>query len=136
MAAHNRKLQVLTLDIGGNEFQIQCRLAELQNNTDDGTTFFTFDPAGTFVEAADDAYALNLEFYADWRSDGVSDYLWANDGTTVSFQLDHHPDVALEHVRWVGEVLIKAPTVGGEVRTTEITATVLQCAGKPTYTRV
>jgi hypothetical protein len=136
MSAHNRKLQVLTLDIGGNEFQIQCRVAELQNNTDDGTFFPTYDPVdGGFIEAAEDSYALNLEFYADWRSDGVSDYLWSQDGTTVSFQLDHHEDIPAEHVRWVGEVLIKAPNVGGEVRTTEITSTVLQCAGKPTFSR-
>lgn len=135
MPAHNRKLTELTLDIGGTEFQIQCRRAELQNNTDDGETFHTFDPDGVFVEAADDSYALALEFYADWRSGGISDYLWDNDGDTVTFELVHHPGTAGETVTWTGSVLIKAPNVGGEVRTTEITSTTLQCAGKPTYTR-
>lgn len=135
MAAHNRKLTQLTLDIGGTEFQIQCRTAEIQNNTDDGETFYTFDPDGAFVEAADDSYALNLEFYADWRSAGISDYLWLNDGNTVAFELVHHPDRPAEQVTFSGDVLIKAPNVGGEVRTTEITSTVLQIVGKPTYSR-
>lgn len=135
MAAHNRKLTQLTLDIGGTEFQIQCRRAEIQNNTNDGTTFYTFDPTGAFVEAADDSYALNLEFYADWRSGGISDYLWENDGETVTFELVHHPGVSGETVTFSGSVLIKAPQVGGEVRTTEVTTTVLQIVGKPTYTR-
>lgn len=135
MVAHNRKLTQLTLDIGGTEFQVQCRRAEIQNNTDDGETFYTFDPAGAFVEAADDSYALNVEFYADWRSGGISDYLWDNDGETVAFELVHHPGVTGETVTFSGSLLVKAPTVGGEVRTTEVTSTVLQIVGKPTYTR-
>src|SRR5262245_11137401 len=136
MTAHNRKLRILTLDIGGNEFQIQCRKAEVVNNTDDAEAFATFDPVnGGFVEAADDAYALDLEFYADWRGAGVSDWAWDNDGETVPFQIDHHPDIPAEHVIFNGEVLIKAPNVGGEIRTTEITATTLTCNGKPVKSR-
>jgi hypothetical protein len=135
MGAHNRKLKVLTLDIGGTEFQIQCRKAEVQNNTDDGETFFTYGgDDGTFVEAADDSYALDLEFYADWRSNGISDYLWLQDGNTVSFTVQHNPDVPAETVSWSGELLIKAPNALGDVRTTEITATTLQIVGKPEYT--
>lgn len=136
MGAHNRKLQELTLDIGGTEFQLQCRKAEVQNNTDDGETFFTFGgDSGTFVEAADDSYALDLEFYADWRSNGISDYLWLNDGNTVTFLVQHNPDVPAETVSWSGELLIKAPNALGDVRTTEVTATTLQIVGKPDYSR-
>jgi hypothetical protein len=136
MSAHNRKLADLVLDLGGNEFQIQCRKAEIVNNTDDGEFFPTFDSTdGGFVEAADAAFALDLEFYADWRSAGVSDWLWDNDGSTVPFQVTHHPDIPAETVIFTGEVLIKAPNVGGEVRTTEVTAVTLICNGKPAKTR-
>ncbi len=138
MAAHNRKLAELVLDLGGNEFQIQCRKAEIVNNTDDGEFFPTFVPAadgGGFVEAADAAFALDLEFYADWRSAGVSDWLWDNDGVTVPFQVTHHPDIPAETVIFTGSVLVKAPNVGGEVRTTEVSAVTLVCADKPVKSR-
>lgn len=135
MTAHNRKLSLLVLDIGGNEFQIQCRKAEIVNNTDDAESFATFAPDGGFVEAAEPSFALDLEFYADWRSAGVSDYLWDNDGVTVAFELTHHPDIPAETVIFSGNVLIKAPNVGGEVRTTEVTATTLVCEAKPVKTR-
>lgn len=136
MPAHNRKLAQLTLDIGGTEYQIQCRSAELQNNTDDGTQFDTFGgDEGTFVEPADDSYALALEFYADWRLQGISDYLWDHDGETVTFRLVHWPHIPAETVQWDGDVLVKAPNVGGEIRSTEITTTTLQCVGKPEKSR-
>lgn len=136
MGAHNRKLKVLTLDIGGTEFQIQCRKAEVQNNTDDGESFYTFGgDAGTFVEPADDSYALDLEFYADWRANGISDWLWTHDGETVTFEVVHNPDIPAETVSWSGELLVKAPNALGEVRVTEVTATTLQIVGKPLYDR-
>jgi hypothetical protein len=136
VTAHNRKLKILVLDIGGTEFQIQCRKAEVQNNTDDGEFFPTYDPDdGGFVEAADDSYALDLEFYADWRSNGISDYLWLQDGNTVTFSVTHNSDIPAETVSWTGEVLIKAPNALGDVRTTEVTATTLQIVGKPDYNR-
>lgn len=135
MAAHNRKLSNLILDIGGNEFQIQCRRAEIVNNTDDAEFFPTFAPNGGFIEGAESAFALEAEFYSDWRSAGVSDWLWDHDGETVPFELHHHPDIPAEHVIFNGEVLIKAPNVGGEVRTTEVTSATLTCNGKPVKTR-
>ncbi len=135
MAAHNRKLSRLVFDIGGNEFQIQCRRAEIVNNTDDAEFFPTFAENGGFIEGAEAAFAIEAEFYSDWRSAGVSDYLWDNDGVTVPFELHHHPDIPAEHVIFTGEVLIKAPNVGGEVRTTEVTSVTLTCNGKPAKTR-
>ena len=131
MSAHNRKLSVLVLDLGGNEFQIQCRKAEIINNTDDSEFFPTYAPDGGFIEAADAAFALDLEFYSDWRSNGVSRWLWEHDGETVPYSVTHHPDIPAETVIFTGECQIKAPNVGGEIRTTEVTACVLVCSGKP-----
>lgn len=136
MAANNRKLKIITLDIGGTQFQAQLSEWKIVNDTDDAEIKYTFAPDGAFADAADDAYQLELKFYADWRSGGVSDFLWAHDGETVSFSLDHLPDIVGEHVRWTGSVQIKAPDVGGEIRTTEATETTLTIVGKPTYTRI
>lgn len=136
MAANNRKLKLLYLDIGGNRFEAQLTNWQITNGTGDPDIHYTYAPDGAFAEAADDSYQLELHFYADWRSAGVSDYLWANDGNTVNFTIDHLPDIVGEHVRWTGQVQIKAPSVGGEVRTTELTETTLGIVGKPVYTRV
>lgn len=136
MVANNRKLKIITLDIGGSQFQAQLSEWKIVNDTDDAEIRYTFAPDGAFAESADDSYQLELKFYADWRSGGVSDFLWAHDGETVTFMIDHLPDIVGEHVRWTGSVQIKAPDVGGEVRTTEITETTLAIVGKPVYARI
>jgi hypothetical protein len=134
MAAHNRKLKVIEFAVGGTNFEAQISNWTLENNSEDGEKFYTFSPDGEFIEEAEPDYALTLTFFSDWRSDGISDYLVANDGMNAAFTLDHHPDVAAEHVTWTGTVRIKAPNVGGEARTTETQEVTLQCIGKPTYT--
>ena len=137
MAAINYKLKVATLNLGGTEFQDQITTMQITNDTDDGETFFTFggDDA-SFIEAADPSFTLELTAFADWTLGGISDYLWAHDGETVTFQLDHHPDVVGSHVRWAGSVQIKAPGAGGEIRTTETTETTLVIVGAPIYSRI
>lgn len=135
MVAHNRKLKQIVFDVGGLEFQAQCSTWQLVNNSDDPEKVYTYAPDGEFYEEVDPSYTLEATFFADWRSDGVSDYLWAHDGETVAFQIDHHPDIPLEHVRWTGTLVIKAPTVGGDVRTTEAMETTFAVVGKPEYTR-
>ena len=102
-------------------FECQVNKWNIANNTEDGEKFYVFCPDGEFREEAEPDYALELTFFADWRSDGVSDFLTANDQQTVAFQLDHHPDIVGEHVRWAGSVKLKAPNVGGDARTTEMT---------------
>ncbi|MGH3099022.1 MAG: hypothetical protein ACRDMV_23795, partial [Streptosporangiales bacterium] len=106
---------------------------EMQNNTDDPTQQYTYCADGSFYETADPAYALSLTFLSDWQADGISDFLWSNDGQTVDFTLDHLPDVATQHVQWTGSCQIKAPNAGGDVRTTESQEVVLPVVGTPTY---
>lgn len=137
MTANNRKLKIITLDIGGSEFQAQLTDWKITNDTDDAEIKYTFggdDEA--FAEEADASFKLELKFYSDWRSGGISDFLWAHDGETVTFQLDHLPDIVGEHVQWGGSVQIKAPSVGGEIRTTEVTEATLAIVGKPVYARI
>lgn len=135
--AHNRKLKQIVFDLGGNEFQVQVTTWNMNNNTADGEQTHTFGgDDSSFIDEADPDYSLTLTVLADWRSGGISRWLQEQDNNTVSFQLDHHPGVVGEHVRWTGEVKIKAPSVGGDVRTTETQSVTLPCVGKPDFVAV
>lgn len=143
MGAHNRKLKYLMLGLGDSpdEFEFACQVETwtLNNNTEDGEKRYSFcynaadpDPNdGEFREDAEPDWSLSLTLYADWRSNGISRYLTQHDGETVVFRLDHHPDIPAEHVTWDGSLKIKAPSVGGEPRTTEMTEVELVIIGKP-----
>ena len=135
MPPHNRKLKIITLDIGGENFEIQVKTWKLNNETEDGEPAYTFAPDGEYIEETDPVFNLELVLLADWKLNGVSDFLWSHNGETVPFQIDHHPDITAEHVRWNGNLKIKAPTVGGEARTTELTEITLAVVGEPVYSR-
>lgn len=136
MAIHNRRIKNTEITFGDdNDFQCQVQSWTLANNSSDPERIYTQCPDGVDFEEVDDEWALELTFFSDWRSAGVSDYLIANDGENVAFTLVHHSGVEGEEVTWTGTVRIKAPSVGGEVRTTEMTEVTLQILGKPVYTR-
>lgn len=134
MTVHHRRLKLIELEIDGTTYECQVSSWTIENNTDDGERHFTFCPDGEFREDADPDYALALTFFSDWRKPtGLSHYLWEHDQQWVNFRLDHHPDIPDEHVAWSGQVRLKAPNVGGDVRTEEITEITLPIRGKPTY---
>ena len=133
MVAQNRKLKQIVLDVGGTEFQAQLRQWNLNDNTSDPETFFVFEPGEEFVEQPDPSYSLECTFYSDWRVNGVSDWLWTHRGETVTFQLTHHPDIPAEAKIFSGQLLVKAPSVGGEVRTTEESSVTFPIVGDIVY---
>lgn len=135
MSIHNRKLKVIELQIGAVEYQCQLKTWTMANNTEDGEKLYSYCPDGEDREEAEPDYALELEFFADWRTNGISDWLTLHDQENAAFVLDHHPDIPAEHVRWSGTLRVKAPPVGGETRTTEMTSVTLQIIGKPVYSR-
>lgn len=132
---HSRKLKIITFTLLGTSFECQLQKWKMNNNTEDGERFYTFCPTGEFREDAEFDYSLDLTFFADWRFNGISDFLFTNDQTRVAFVLDHLPDIVGEHVRWTGECKIKAPSVGGDARTTEMTEVTMPIFGEPTYSR-
>lgn len=119
MTARNRKLTHIILDIGGNEFQAQLSTWQLNDNTNNPTTQFVFEPGEEFVEQPDPDYTLDCTFFADWATTGVSKWLWQHRGEQVPFTLTHHPDIPAEATTFSGQLLVKAPSVGGDIRTTE-----------------
>jgi hypothetical protein len=136
VTAHNRKLKIITFTLNGIGFQCQLQSWRLNNNTPEGDRFYTFCADGEFIEDGEPDYDFDLKFISDWTLGGVSDYLIANDLQVVAYVLDHLPDIAGEHVRFSGNAKIQAPTVGGDVRTTELTEAKLKCIGKPAYARL
>lgn len=136
MAVHHRKLKLIQLALDSANFECQVQTWNMTNNTEDGDKQYAFCPDGEFRETGEPDYALELTLFADWRSAGISDFLFANDGQVASFVLDHHPDIPAEHVQWSGQLYLKAPSVGGEARQTETHELTLNIVGQPTYTRV
>lgn len=135
MTQHQRRLKIITLDIGGTNYECQVRTWNMTNNTADGDKLYTFCPEGESREETDPDWALDLTFLSDWTAAGISTYLVEHDGEDVTFQLDHHPDITGEHVRWEGTLRVKAPSVGGDARTTETTQVTLQVQGLPDFSR-
>ncbi len=139
MTIHKRKMKLIEFSLGTDPtdiaFECQIQSWTLNNNTEDGDKVYTLCPEGEDVEETDPDYTIDLTAFADWRSDGFSDYLWTHDGQTVDFKLDNHPDIVAEHVQWTGQVKIKAPSVGAEAREDEMTEVTLVVIGKPTYSR-
>lgn len=138
MSVHHRKLKQIQFSIGAVSYECQVQTWNLDPGVGEGERMYSQCPQGEFIEEPTPEGTLELTFYADWRSDGISDFLMSNSGTSASFTLDHHPDIPDEHVQWNGQVRIAAPPVGGEARTTEMTEVTLQILGDVTdgYGRV
>ncbi|OLL69840.1 hypothetical protein Ae168Ps1_6397c [Pseudonocardia sp. Ae168_Ps1] len=135
MAVHQRKLKLIAFDIDGATYECQIKTWKLENNTDEGDKQYSFCSDGEFREDSDPDWSLQFEYYSDWRSGGLSDVLMLAQGRTVDFTIDHHPDIPDEHVRWSGRCTVKAPSIGGEVRTTETQEAEFPVIGQPAYSR-
>jgi hypothetical protein len=136
-SVHTQRLKIVTFTIAGVDFSCQLNSWTLLNNTVDGIKSFSFcGDSSEFRTPTDNDWALQLKFWSDWRSGGISEYLITNIRAVAAFQLDHHPDIVGEHVRWTGNCVIKGPSVGGDVRTVEETSVTLLILGLPTYTRI
>ncbi|MGA6164306.1 hypothetical protein [Amycolatopsis magusensis] len=136
MAIHQKRLKVIEFTIDGTSFECQVNSWSLDPGIEDGDRLYSFCPDGEAVEETDPEPTLEIKFFSDWRSGGISDYLWAHNGEVADFVLNHHPNIAGEHVKWTGQLYIKPGPVGGEARETEFTEVTFQCVGLPVYERV
>lgn len=136
MTIHQRRIKLIEFTLDGVSFECGLKSWKIDLGEEDGDRIYSMCPDGEDVEETDPDPTLDLTWWSDWRSNGISDFLWTNRGQTVAFQLDHHPDIPTEHVRWTGNVKLKAPPAGGEARETEMTEITLQIIGTPTYARV
>lgn len=131
------RLKIVTFTLDNVDYSCQLNSWTVNNNTVDGVKTFTFCGAPSeFRTETDDDWSLTMKYYSDWRSGGISDFLMQNTRAVATFVLDHHPDIVGQHVRWSGSCVIKAPSVGGDVRTIEETSVTLLILGIPTYARI
>lgn len=139
MTIHKRKIKLIEFSLGTDPsdvaFECQISAWTLNNNTEDGDPIYTLCPEGEDREETDPDYTLDVTAFADWRSDGFSDFLWKHDGETVAYRLSHHPDIPAENVIFSGDLKVKAPSVGGEARENEVTEVTFALIGKPVYER-
>jgi hypothetical protein len=137
MSIHKGTLKYVSFDFDGNEFRAQLKSWKLNNNSDDPDKIYTFGPDGQNEDSEDEVpdWELELSFYSDWRTPtGISHWLWLNRGNTVTYTIHHNLGSTGEDPTFSGEVKIKAPSVGGDVRTTEVTDLTLPVVGEPDYT--
>lgn len=137
MTTHHRKIKVIELRLGNTQFECQVQSWNMNNNTEDGDKLYAQCADGNDGEFRDDAepdYSLDLTFYSDWRSAGISRFLTEHKSETATFKLDHHPDIPEEHVYWAGSLKLRAPNVGGDARTIEMTEVTLVVIGEPVFT--
>jgi len=136
MTTNHRRLKKINLSIDGTSgFECQLTSWNLDPGVQDGDRVYTYCD-DSFIEDTDNEPTLDLKFVSDWTAAGISTFLWENAGLEAAFVLDHHPDIVGEHVRWTGNLLVKAPAVGGDARDTEMTEITLQVIGDPVFTRV
>lgn len=140
MTIHNRKLKTLTLRFGTapdeEEFQCQVKNWVLDPGDQEGEVLYSYCGPGTEGEAREEANpnaTLQVDFYSDWRDNGVSKYLWRHRGEELAFRVDHHEDIPAEATSWSGTLKCIAPPVGGEARTTEMSSVTFPIIGEPEF---
>ncbi|QRP48004.1 hypothetical protein [Amycolatopsis sp. FDAARGOS 1241] len=135
MSLKVRRLKVITLTIGGVSVECQLSSWTLDPGVQDGDRLYTYCPDGTAIGETDAEPTLAVTAFSDWSAGGFEDFLWTNRGTVVEFELNHHPDITGEHVRWTGQLMAQPAPVGGDRGDNETTEITFQVIGDPVYSR-
>lgn len=136
MSIHAPTMKYVSLEIGGNEFRAQITDWRLVDDSEDGDKIFTYgeDGENEDQEEGTDAWNLELKFYADYRTPtGLNHYLWTNAPGVANYTIHHNLGVDGSDPVYSGQVKLKRPNVGGEVRTKELTELTLPTVGVPDY---
>lgn len=136
MSIHKNQLKYVSFELDGNEFRAQLQTWNLNDNTDDPDKIYTYGPDGQNEDSEDEVadWELALKFFSDWRTPtGLNHYLWSNAGNVVAYTIHHNLGTTGEDPTFSGEVKLKRTSVGGDVRTTEVTELTLPIIGTPDY---
>lgn len=137
----NRYLEFILGSNPQDEVDHACQLTtyKLNNNTPDGEVSYTYcsdpdDPdAGETREDAEPSWSLAGTLFAAWLLAGFSRWSHMHDGEWVTFRLHINQNDPLRHVWWVGQVKVKAVSVGGDARTDQKSDFEWQVKGKPRF---
>jgi len=117
-----------TLSLGGTDHICQVMSAVLagSNTRQDITT-----GCGTTTRFINERFELQVRFVQDFRTGGISKYLWDHYNTDVAFVFspaaDNTPSVA-------GTLTCPRPKLGGDAGTPCIDDLTMPCVGTPTLT--
>lgn len=132
---HKRRLQAV-FTLGGNSFECQISDYTVDPGVQDGERIYTLCPDGVSIEDTDNEPTLRVMFYEDFRSGGISDYLYLNSGARQAAELRINPDRADEYVGFSGTVIVRPYPVGGVARETQTGEVTFQVVDDDyTYTR-
>ena len=132
---------LLTLKTGaGTAIEFQCNVSEarIQVTPGDIVTTRTLCSSGVYSSASPPEYALVLTGIQDWDttagSEGLAAYLWANEGTTLTFTLNIHGEAvpgSASQPKMTGTVVCIPGDYGGEIGTYAELTVELPCTAKP-----
>ena len=129
---------LLTLKVGSGtaaEYQAFAEVAKVVVTPGEVVTTQTLSSDGTFSSTGKATYALQLDGVQDWSADGLSTYLWTNDGLEADFVLNAYGEGAspsTDTPLMSGKVSLSAADYGGEVNTYGKFSVTLACTAKPT----
>lgn len=136
MTIQYRKYVSAVVEFGGTTPDYSCQVTTLGvvNATPDGTKVYTFcaSGAGEFRETPDSAWQCTIKWISDWTSTGLNRYLATNDGATVAVSIHYDNGDSNYGRTWSGNVVLKQPSDGGDVRATETSEMTLNFIGVPT----
>jgi hypothetical protein len=127
----------LTLKVGvGAEGEYQCMVSTAAVVVTPGytVTVQTLCSDGTFSSPGKSTYELQLEGPQDWTADGLSRYLWDNEGAIADVTLQPHGEaqaVGTETPAMTGQVTLAAGNFGGEVEAYASFAVTLPFVDRP-----
>lgn len=140
MTINYKKYTTAVIEFGGTtpDYSCQVTTAQILNNTPDGERVFTFCASGNgeFRETPDAAWAVTLKWISDWTtSTGFNQYIAAHDGQTLSLTVHFDNGDSSGYGRtWTGNVVVKQPSDGGDVRTAETSEVTWNYIGIPVLT--
>jgi hypothetical protein len=115
-----RRITTISLTVDGTDFSTQINNFVFDPGVTPGDQQFTLSSAGeghnAFFEDTDPKATLAIKAYEDWRSDGLSDFIYSNINAVVDFVLEQNPDIPDEHTLISGSLKIIPHATGGDAR--------------------
>jgi hypothetical protein len=119
---HSRRITTISLMVDSTDFSTQINDFSFDPGVKPGDLQFTLSSAGeghnSFYEDTDPTPTLEIKAYEDWRSAGLSNFIYSNVNRVVDFVLEQNPDIAEEHTTITGSLKIIPHVTGGAARTT------------------
>lgn len=108
---------IVSLTFGaGPAVTVECHVKRVAVVPEQGevTTYQPLCSDASYVEQAEDTFALELEGVQDWSATGLARLLWDNAGTEVPFSVAAYGAIAAGTPAMVGTAKAVRPPYGGE----------------------